>query len=99
LPPPQIEKAIMEATSTTVSQLTREAKVASSQVIDLPGTISALVKHAAANEADPYITLGVLVEGIAHTVAQAIPGPKQVETAKGVTHLLLDRFAAQGLIR
>jgi len=68
-------------------------------IVDLPAAISLLARQAVEQEVDPYVTLGVLVESIAHTVALTIPEQKKVETAKGVTHLLLDRFAAQGLIR
>ncbi len=82
-----------------VRQIAENAEAASLDIMDLPGTISTLVKYAAQHQVDPYVTLGVLVESIAHTVAQSIPDQKQIEAAKGVTRLLLERFAAQGLIR
>jgi hypothetical protein len=87
-----------EGISTIVRQLTHDAEAACSEVIDLPGTISTFVKYAAEHQVDPYVTLGVLVESIAHTLAASIPEPKKVETAKGIFHLLLERFAAHGLI-
>lgn len=85
--------------SATVRHLADKVRAITTETMDLPAEIATLVKLAADHETDPYITLGVLVEGIAHTVARSIPTQKRVETAKGVTHLLLERFAAQGLIR
>jgi hypothetical protein len=83
----------------TVRRLAAEIKAASAESIDLPAAIAKLVGEAARLEADPYLTLGVLVEGIAQTVASSIPQQKKRETAKAITHLLLNRFAAQGLLR
>ena len=87
-----------ESISAIVRQLSQDAEAISSEVSDLPGTISMLVKHAAERQIDPYVTLGVLVESIAYTIIRSIPKQKQTEAAKGVAHVLLDRLAAHGLI-
>jgi hypothetical protein len=85
--------------SATVRQLASTLGAVPPYATDLPGAIATLVKSAAYHESDPYIILGVLVESIAHTLACSIPAQKQVEAAKNVTSLLLNRFTAQGLIR
>ena len=56
-------------------------------VVDLPAAISLLVKRAIEQEVDPYVTMGVLVESIAHTLAVTIPDQKRIETGKAVTDL------------
>ena len=81
-----------------VSKLIARLEAQVNGVVDVPAAIAMLVRRAVEQEIDPYITLGVLVESIAHTLALTIPEQKKIETAKGVAHLLLDRFAAQGLI-
>jgi hypothetical protein len=50
-----------------------------------------------ASEADPYLVLGVLVEGIAHTVAHHIPAERQAATIAEVARLLSIRLKAHGL--
>lgn len=107
LPPPEnrhgwasCRSATMKrVTSAAICQISEKAAAIGWEVIDVPGAISAFVQYAAQHEIDPYITLGVLVEGIAHTVAEAVPNQKQVETMQGITRLLLERFVAKGLVR
>jgi hypothetical protein len=85
--------------STSVRRLAAEMKEASFDSVDVPGTIAKLVGDAVRLEVDPYLTLGVLVESIAQTVASSIPQQKRKETAREVARMLLNRFAAQGLMR
>lgn len=87
-----------EGIGSIVSRLTRDAEAAAATIPDLPAAIALLVKDAIAREADPYITLGVLAEGMHQMVAHAVPASKRMEAARSVIHLLLDRFAAEGLI-
>jgi len=84
----------MDSISKMIANVEEEARDA----IDLPEAIAMLVRQAVAQEVDPYVTLGVLVESIAHTLARTIPEPKKIETATDITRLLLHRFAAQGVI-
>ncbi|HTV66737.1 MAG TPA: hypothetical protein VMD98_14100 [Bryocella sp.] len=86
-------------TSATVRQLAENVAAIGRDVVDVPGAISAFVQYATQHEIDPYVTLGVLVEGIAHTVAEAVPDQKQAETVQGITRLLLERLVARGLVR
>jgi len=84
----------MDDISKIISRLEKEVRDA----VDLPQAIAMLVRQAITQEVDPYVTLGVLVESIAHTLARTIPEPKKIETATDITRLLLHRFAAQGVI-
>ncbi|MGC1409563.1 MAG: hypothetical protein WA864_11530 [Acetobacteraceae bacterium] len=47
--------------------------------------------------ADPYLVIGVLVEGAVHTVAKHIPAERQAETTEQLGKLLVDRLKARGL--
>ncbi|HEY6439051.1 MAG TPA: hypothetical protein VIY55_03455 [Acetobacteraceae bacterium] len=47
--------------------------------------------------ADPYLVIGVLVEGAVHTVARHIPTERQAETTEQLGQLLVDRLKARGL--
>jgi hypothetical protein len=49
-------------------------------------------------EADPYLLIGVLVEGAVHTLATQIPGERQEDTAKAALHLLVERLRAGGML-
>ena len=84
----------MDDISKLISRLEKEV----CDAIDLPQAIAMLVRQAITQEVDPYVTLGVLVESIAHTLARTIPEPKKTATATDITRLLLHRFAAQGVI-
>ncbi len=47
--------------------------------------------------ADPYLVIGVLVEGAVHTVARHIPAERQAETTEQLAQLLVERLKARGL--
>jgi hypothetical protein len=44
--------------------------------------------------ADPYLVIGVLVEGAVHTVAKHIPAERQVQVTEEVGRLLAERLKA-----
>jgi hypothetical protein len=47
--------------------------------------------------ADPYLVIGVLIEGAVHTVAQHIPTARQAQTTEQLGQLLVERLKARGL--
>ena len=49
--------------------------------------------------ADPYLLIGVLVEGAVHTLFKHIPADRQTDTAEALAKLLTDRLKACGLDR
>jgi hypothetical protein len=50
-----------------------------------------------ADGSDPYLVLGVLVEGAAHTIAKHIPAERQASTVAELKQLLAERLKAHGL--
>lgn len=59
--------------------------------------LAELIRVATAEGADPYLVLGVLVEGAAHTAAAYIPQQRQPDITRALADLLADRFKAYGL--
>ena len=47
--------------------------------------------------ADPYLVIGVLIEGAVHTVARHVPAERQAETTEQLAQLLVERLKAHGL--
>jgi hypothetical protein len=50
----------------------------------------------AASDADPYLVLGVLIEGAAHTLAASIPLEGQADTVAALVQLWRDRLRVHG---
>jgi hypothetical protein len=50
------------------------------------------------NDVDPYVVLGTLIEGAAHTVTRHIPAERQADSAEALVELLDERLLkARGL--
>ena len=47
--------------------------------------------------ADPYLVIGVLLEGSAYALAEHIPPERQAETTEQLMELLIERLKARGL--
>ncbi len=56
------------------------------------------IRSAIQSRSDPYEVTGLLVEGIAATIAARIPPEKQAEIAQVVIDLLHERLSAHDLI-
>jgi hypothetical protein len=81
-------------------ELARLSALAEQAAADHPDLIAALavaVKGAVASDADPYLLIGTLIEGVVHTLA-SIPPERQGDTAKAAVGLLLERLRAGGLL-
>jgi hypothetical protein len=59
--------------------------------------LAEVISMIGASEADPYVVLGVLVEGAAHVVAHHIPAERQAATTAELMQLLKLRLKAHGL--
>ena len=57
-----------------------------------------MVKDVAASEADPYLIVGALIEGIAHTIDARIPMERRSDTIRASVALLIDRLRGSGLV-
>ena len=63
--------------------------------IDILARMIALVTD---DGADPYLVLGVLVEGAARTLERHVPPERQAEATEELRNLLVERLAARGLL-
>jgi hypothetical protein len=59
-------------------------------------TLVQFIRTVAAGNADPYIVMGVLLEGAAHVLATSIPRERQEDTAGALLQLLAERLRANG---
>ena len=58
----------------------------------------ALIKFFIRSDVDPYLLIGVLIEGIAGILAQRIPEDRQRELLPRLFRLLHERLQAGGMI-
>jgi hypothetical protein len=80
-----------------IDALIREAEAAASDQSDPLAALVHLIKLIIESETDAYLLTGVLVEGIAVTVARRLPDEKQGEVATEALRLLRDRCRAYGV--
>jgi 6,7-dimethyl-8-ribityllumazine synthase len=81
----------------TLDRLIQQANQASARK---PGTVemlAAMIKLATDDGADPYLVLGVLVEGAVHTLDKHIPKERRAEATEQFGQLLVERLKARGL--
>jgi hypothetical protein len=84
--------------SPEVERLARLAQEAAAGHPDRVVVFREAIKAAVASEADPYLVMGLMLEGIATAISGQIPLEQQREIAMAAIHLLMDRLAARGLI-
>ncbi len=58
----------------------------------------ALIRTIAQSDADPYIIIGVLLEGAVHLLSNRIPHERRKEAAVAMVLLLANRLRASGLL-
>jgi hypothetical protein len=56
------------------------------------------IKRAIASQADPYLVIGLMVEGIAEAIEGRIPKECQREVSRAMGVLMMDRLVARGLL-
>jgi hypothetical protein len=81
----------------TLERLIRQANQASSRKPDSIQMLAEVIRLVTEDGADPYLVIGVLIEGAVHTVARHIPVERQAETTEQLGQLLVDRLKARGL--
>ena len=81
-----------------LSRLALLAEQAASEQPDLIALLAETVKAVAASEADPYLAIGALIEGVAHSIGARIPPERQADTAWAAVGLLATRLRAVGLV-
>ena len=83
-------------TASAVSRLSEQAARAAAEVPDPLAELSGAIKSALASEADPYVMLGVLLEGATQTLLQRIPRERQLGTLTAALVMFSERLAARG---
>jgi hypothetical protein len=81
----------------TLERLIQQANQTSSRKPDSVQMLAQVIRMITADGSDPYLVLGVLVEGAAHTIAQHIPAERQAATVAELNQLLAERLKAHGL--
>jgi hypothetical protein len=82
----------------TLQRLIRQANQASSRKPDSIRLLAEMIRLVTADGADPYLVIGVLVEGAVHTIDKHIPPARQAETIDQLRLLLVERLKARGLV-
>ncbi len=59
--------------------------------------LAEVIRVITADGSDPYLVIGVLLEGAVHTIARHIPPERQAETVVELHQLLAERLKAHGL--
>jgi hypothetical protein len=77
-------------------RLSDQAERAAAQAPDTLADLSLSIKQALQNEADPYVLLGVLVEGVAQTLITRIPPERYDSTLVALLVKLRERLGERG---
>jgi hypothetical protein len=80
-----------------VDDLIRRAERAAAAAPNQVRLLIELVRMTGDEGADPYVLIGVLLEGAVHTLAKHIPRERQVDTTEQLGRLLVERLRARGL--
>jgi hypothetical protein len=75
-----------------VQKLVSLAEQAAASIADPVRALANTIKMLGDSEADPYLTIGALVEGVIHTLNARLPESQQAETASAILRLMSDRL-------
>ncbi|HVC63682.1 MAG TPA: hypothetical protein VND19_25360 [Acetobacteraceae bacterium] len=81
-----------------VRTLSSQAEQAAAQAPDKLAELSVAIKIALQSEADPYVMLGVLLEGLTQTLITRIPPERHLGTLTAALVLLRQRLADRGAV-
>lgn len=82
-----------------IEKLVQLAEQAAADQPDPVRVLADIIKAVSEGGADPYLIMGVLVEGAVHTLDRRIPKERQDDTASAMLSLLAERFRDAGLRR
>ena len=80
-----------------VDDLIRQAEEAAAAKPDQVRLVAELIKLIGDGGADPYLLIGVLLEGAVHTLDNHIPPERQRQTTEQLGRILAERLKAHGL--
>lgn len=82
----------------SLDDLIRKIEAETATRPELPQVLAHVIRMMVASEADPYILVGVLTEGVSHTIASRIPRANQGEVAEEALALLRERLETNGML-
>jgi hypothetical protein len=82
---------------TELSKLVALANRAADRERDPVRSLANRIRITVAGNADPYLVMGTLVEGMVHTLCARIPNERLNDTAEAVMQLRKDRLRANGM--
>lgn len=91
------DRGMPERRFPSLDELIRDIESQTASRPELAEILAVVIRMMVASDADPYLLLGVLTEGIAHTIASRIPEDEQADTAEEALSLLQERLEANGL--
>ena len=80
-----------------LERLIQQANQASARKPNSIEMLAHVIRLILRDGADPYLVIGVLVEGSAYALAEHIPPERQAETTEQLAELLMERLKARGL--
>jgi len=80
-----------------ILRLIEQAEEAAAATPDATSLLAHVIRLTVRADADPYLILGVLVEGVAHTLATRVPDERRGEIGSEVSKLLVERLKAHGI--
>jgi hypothetical protein len=83
--------------SNEISRLKALARGSAALQIDIPAETAAMIKNGSTLGVDPYVMVGLLVEGVVHIITTAVPAERRAEVASAALQLLADRMTMAGL--
>jgi hypothetical protein len=98
----EIEEAACPSSFKDQSELNKLIQLAERAAADEPDPVRALadiIKVVAESDADPYVVIGVLVEGAVHALESRIPEERKEDTAGALVQLIADRLRGNGLLK
>ena len=82
-----------------IHDLIRRVEQAAASRPDPVQLVATVIRLIADRGADPYLLIGVLMEGAVNTLVKQVPAERRIDTARALTKILTDRLKACGLER
>ena len=92
------EDAVRNRDRSELAKLIDLAEQAAANEPDPIRALADITRAIAESDADPYLVMGVLVEGTIHTLETGIPSERRGETAAALLRLVTDRLRATGIL-
>lgn len=80
-----------------ILRLIEQAEQAAAATPEPTSLLAHVIRLTVKTDADPYLILGVLVEGGAHTLTTRIPDERRGEIGREVSKLLAERLKTHGI--